>query len=71
MKKITLLLLGLLVVISSCEKDDDKTDPKPVIDYQTELQTILDENWAEFAQGKENFPGGYALQLLSPIGDFL
>jgi len=70
MKKITLLLLGLFLVISSCEKDDDNIDPKPITDYQAKLQTMLDENWAEFAEGKESFPGGYALQLLSPVGDF-
>jgi len=29
MKKFTLLFLVLLVVISSCKKDDDKVDPKP------------------------------------------
>ncbi|RLD75903.1 MAG: hypothetical protein DRJ10_14450 [Bacteroidetes bacterium] len=70
MKKIPFLLLVLFVVISSCKKDDDKVDPKPEIDYQGKLQTMIDENWAEFAEGKENFPGGYALQLLSPVGDF-
>ena len=70
MKKITLLLLVILVVISSCNKDDNTIDPKPVPNYQLKLQTMLDENWAQFAEGKKDFPGGYALQLLSPVGNF-
>jgi len=70
MKKITLLFLVLFAVISSCKKEDDKVDPVPTINYQDELQTIVDENWAQFTNGTEDFPGGYALQILSPLGDF-
>lgn len=74
MKKITLfsfgLVLALLIFIPACKKDDNpiKLIIKP--DYQNDLQKILDDNWAEFAEGKENFPGGYALQILSPAGDY-
>ncbi|NQU35904.1 MAG: beta-lactamase family protein [Bacteroidetes bacterium] len=70
MKKITLLILALFVVISSCKKDDDKVDPIPEIDYQGKLQTMIDGSWSDFVEGQENFPGGYALQILSPLGDF-
>ncbi len=66
---ITIFLFGILI-ISSCKKDDDKCNPKPVTDYQSKLQNLLDDKWAQFAEGKENFPGGYALQMLSPSGNF-
>lgn len=59
-----------LLVFSSCNKDSDGNNPIPIPSYQTELQTLINNQWADFAQGKENFPGGYALQILSPLGDF-
>ena len=67
MKKITSLLLVFLVIISSCKKD---VNPLPEINYQEKLQTIIDESWASFSEGQENLPGGYALQILSPQGDY-
>ncbi|NOY49665.1 MAG: beta-lactamase family protein [Chlorobi bacterium] len=70
MKKITLLLLSMIIIVSSCKKEEDNTDPKPSIDYQAQLQTLIDNHWADFSAGKESFPGGYALQILSPLGDF-
>ncbi len=70
MKKIFLISIVILFVSISCNKDDDGADPIPVPNYQVELQTLIDNHWAEFAAGKENYPGGYALQLLSPKGNF-
>ena len=69
MKHITLLLV-LFALISSCKKEDDKIDTAPAINYQDKLQTIVNEKWAEFTNGRENIPGGYALQILSPAGNF-
>ncbi len=44
MKQITLLFLVLFVVISSCNKDDDKTDPKPSESeiIESNIQVVLD-----------------------------
>lgn len=67
MKKIYLLCIALILIVTSCNKDDN---PIIITDYQNELQQLLDDGWAQFTEGKENFPGGYALQILSPVGDF-
>lgn len=69
MKKVY-FTISILFLLLSCNKDDDGIDPIPIIDYQSEFQTLVDNHWAEFVDGKENYPGGYALQVLSPVGDF-
>lgn len=68
-KLISILLFGILI-ISSCKKDEDSDQPIAIHDYQSELQQMIDYHWAQFAAGKDNFPGGYALQLFSPAGDY-
>jgi len=44
MKKIILLILALFVVISSCKKDDDKTDHEPSESeiIESNIQAVLD-----------------------------
>ena len=70
MRKIYILTIVFIVLSVSCNKDNIVTDPIPVFNYQGELQTLIDNHWADFADGKENYPGGYALQILSPAGDY-
>lgn len=69
MKKICFALLMLLFVTSGCNKDNsDTVIVQP--NYQNDLQKLMDDHWNRFSEGKENFPGGYAFQVLSPVGDY-
>jgi D-alanyl-D-alanine carboxypeptidase len=62
------LLLAVLVFsfISSCSSDDNSSTHIT----QTELQSVLATEWQTFSQGKSNFGGGLAMQILSPKGDY-
>jgi D-alanyl-D-alanine carboxypeptidase len=70
MKKLLFLFFALLVIAGSCKKDDNNINPPVGVNFHEELQTIVDLNWTKFTDGRQNFPGGYALQILSPLGDF-
>lgn len=70
MKKISLIaILFFLFIAGGCNKDNsDSLIIQP--NYQNDLQKLADDHWDRFAEGKVNFPGGYALQIFSPVGDY-
>ncbi|MFA5417558.1 MAG: serine hydrolase domain-containing protein [Bacteroidales bacterium] len=68
MKKSAFVVILFLIVFTSCKRNS--TDSLYNLNYQSDLQTLIDDHWHRFSVGKENFPGGYALQILSPAGDY-
>jgi len=58
-----LLILAAVVALSGCEEDLYRT-------YQSELQYLVDREWAGYVADKEGWGGGIALRILSPRGDF-
>ncbi len=69
MNRVIIIISIVMLFISSCKKSDDPVNDN-AIDYQTELQKIVDDNWTKFIDGRDGVPGGYALQIMSPHGDF-
>mgnify|MGYP002630262922 CR=1 FL=1 len=70
MKKLVYILGVSVFVLISCNKNNDDSQPVPVPAYKAELQTLIENNWADFVDGRQGYPGGYALQILSPVGDY-
>jgi len=71
MKNTKLILILLVFILSfSCNEKNEGVTPQPVTDYQQELQQLITNHWNTFVDGKEDYPGGYALQILSPVGDY-
>jgi D-alanyl-D-alanine carboxypeptidase len=66
MKRKLLLALLVTIVISSCSSSDNSGTQ---INRQ-ELEDVLTAEWQTFSQGKTNFGGGLAMQILSPKGDY-
>jgi len=70
MKKILIILTLLPFILNSCQKSDKLIIDGITVDYQAELQKIVDTHWDDFVDGRDEIPGGYALQILSPAGDY-
>ncbi len=61
---VVILFLGAFFV--GCGEYDYSDYDKNLND----LELIVEEHWKEFSKHKSNFPGGYALQVLHPKGDY-
>lgn len=59
-----IVLLVATLMLSSCSGDNSTQLT------QEELQNVLATEWQNFSQGKTNFGGGLAMQILSPKGDY-
>jgi len=70
MKKSTALYIVILLVLNACRKDNGADDSGLIPDFQPELQNLVDEKWTEFVDGRSDIPGGYALKLLTPKGNY-
>lgn len=53
----------VLVLLLGCETKDTVIEPDSN-NYQTVLQKLIDEKWHAYTASKENFPGGYAFQII-------
>ena len=60
MKNALIVLLAMFLF-----RCDNVTNNSAIDDHQTELQSLIDQKWNEYASIKENYPGGYALQIIS------
>ena len=70
MKKYFLVFAAVgLFYFCGCSKDANITSPV-YENYQSSLQQLADLNWNDFANGKTGLQGGYAMQILSPKGDY-
>ncbi len=54
----------------SCSKENSDSEIKPITNHQQELQELIDNTWNDFVDGKENYPGGYALKIIAPAGEY-
>lgn len=63
MKRIMVLAFLVVSFISSCSSSNNSSPGE-------ELQNVLATEWQTFSQGKTNFGGGLAMQILSPKGDY-
>lgn len=68
MKKTTALLMVIFMALYGCKKNNDIEDSGS--DIQLELQNLVDKKWDEFVNGRNGIPGGFALKLLTPNGDY-
>ncbi|MBU3926396.1 MAG: beta-lactamase family protein, partial [Bacteroidetes bacterium] len=68
MKTLTFVFILFLTITTSCKRNS--TDNLYNLNYQNDLHKLVEDHWNQFSEGKENFPGGYALQILSPAGDY-
>ena len=60
MKNITIIpILLIFIILSSCSSGK-----------QFQIQKTLDTEWNTFSQGKKNFNGGLAMQIISPSGEY-
>lgn len=66
----TLKLFLIIVFVISFSACKDNNPVKVSTDFNTDIQNIVNEAWNGFAQGKENLPGGIAMQILSGKGDY-
>ena len=62
MKKTIMVLFGLTAITSCTSCSNNKT--------QAMLQNTLTQEWKTFSQGKTNFTGGIAMQIISPKGKY-
>jgi len=60
MKKAIIILLAMLLY--TCDNDNNNSINN---DCQTELQTLIDNKWNDYTSARENYPGGYALQVIA------
>lgn len=62
-------LVLFIFIIFACENSESIIDPI-TIDYQTQLQQLVDESWDEYSAPRPNYPGGYSLQIISGDNDY-
>lgn len=65
MKHKLLLALLFAVFVSSCSGSNPNTQAT-----REELEKVLATEWQTFSQGKTNFGGGMAMEILSPKGEY-
>lgn len=70
MKKAIITVCLAIIVLMSCNKYNDENTFVPLPDYKTELQNLVDQHWNDFVGDKQNYPGGYALKVISPVGEY-
>jgi len=61
--------LLIILFLLACENSESINDPV-TIDYQTQLQQLVNESWEEYSATKPNYPGGYSLQIISGGNDY-
>ena len=70
MRKITTVFIIIIFVLSACRKDDGEDESRLTPNYQSELQELVNEKWAEFVEDRADIPGGFALKILTPDGNY-